>query len=121
MEAFLVPIVLFVSLAAIFIFLFWFRYRARAELQQTIRAALDKGQELTPDIIDRLGQPKHGPATDLRRAVMSIALAIAVAGFGFILGDKDAVRPFLAISAFPLTIGIGYLIISRFGAEKIQS
>jgi hypothetical protein len=121
MNEMMIPIVLFICMAVVFAFFFWFRYRSRAEMQQTIRAALDKGQELTPEIIDRLGQPKPREDADRRRAVISIAIAIAVATFGFILDEDDAIRPFLAISAFPLTIGIAYLIISRFSVQKPSS
>jgi hypothetical protein len=115
-----IPIVLFISMAAVLGVFFWFRYRTRAEMQSTIRAALEKGQELTPDIIDRLGQPKPREHADRRRAIIAIALGVAVAAFGFILGEEDAVRPFLAISAFPFALGIGFLIISRF-SEKPSS
>jgi len=118
MDEIWVPIVMFIALAAVFVFFFWFRYRARAEMQQTIRTALERGQELTPEIIDRLGQPKPGEFADRRRAIIAIAIGIAVAAFGFILGEEDAIRPFLAISAFPFTLGIGYLIISRFSDQK---
>lgn len=117
----LIPIVLFIAMAAVFVFFFWFRYRSRAEMQQTIRAALDKGQELTPEIIDRLGQPKPREFADRRRAIIAIAIAVAMAAFGVILDERDAVRPFLAIAAFPFTIGIAYLIISRFSEQKPSS
>jgi hypothetical protein len=109
-----IPIVLFISAAAVFVFWFWFRFRARAETQQTIRSALERGQELSPEIIDRLGHPKPAEHADLRKAIVSIALGFAVAAFGYILDERDAVRPFLAISAFPFALGIGFLIISRF-------
>jgi len=118
LEDVLVPIVMFLSLAAVFGVFFWFRYRSRAEMQQTIRAALDKGQELTPDIIDRLGQPRQTEDADRRRAVIAIAIAVALAAFGFILGERDAIRPLLALSAFPFTIGIAYLIIWRFSDKE---
>jgi hypothetical protein len=118
MNEFWIPIVMFIATATVFVFFFWFRYRSRAEMQHTIRAALERGQELTPEIIDRLGQPKAREHADRRRAIIAIALGIAVAAFGFILGEEDAVRPFLAISAFPFTLGIGYLIISRFSEQK---
>jgi Na+/H+ antiporter NhaD/arsenite permease-like protein len=118
MEEFLIPIVMFISIAVVFVFYFWFRYRSRAEMQQTIRTALDKGQELTPEIIDRLGQPQAREHADRRRAVIAIAVALAVALFGFILGEDDAVRPLLGIAMFPLTIGIAYLIISRFSEQQ---
>jgi hypothetical protein len=115
-----IPIVLFISMTVVFVYFFWFRFRGRAEAQHTIRTALERGQELTPEIIDRLGQPKPSEHADLRRAIISIAIGIAVAAFGFILGEEDAVRPFLAISAFPFALGIAFLIISRF-SEKPSS
>jgi hypothetical protein len=121
MDEIWIPIVMFIAMATVFVFFFWFRYRGRAEMQQTIRAALERGQELTPDIIDRLGQPKPGEHADRRRAIISIAIAIATAAFGFILDERDAVRPFLAIAAFPFTLGIAYLIISRFSEQKPSS
>jgi len=114
MEEEWIPIVMFIAVAVVFVFFFWFRFRGRAEAQHTIRAALERGHELTPEIIDRLGHPKPAEDADRRKAIISIALGVAVAAFGFILGERDAVRPFLAISAFPFALGIGFLIISRF-------
>lgn len=113
-----IPIVMFISLAAVLVFFFWFRFRARAEAQNTIRAALERGHELTPEIIDRLGHPRPAEHADRRKAIISIALGVAVAAFGFILDERDAVRPFLAISAFPFALGIGFLIISRFSDKS---
>ncbi len=106
----LVPIVMFISLAVVLGLFLMFRYRTRTELQKTVRLALDKGQELTPEIIDRLGQPRDKPYTDLRRALIWVAVGIAVAVFGLILDEDDAVRPLIAIASFPLAIGIAYLI-----------
>ena len=117
----MIPIVMFIALAVVMVFFFWFRYRGRAEMQETIRAALDKGQELTPEIIDRLGTPKPREFADRRRAIISIAIAVATAAFGAILDERDAIRPFLAIAAFPFTLGIAYLIIARFSEQKSSS
>jgi hypothetical protein len=116
----LIPIVMFISLAVVLGLFLMFRHRSRAELQQTVRTALDRGQELTPEIIDRLGQPKQPPYSDLRRALIWIAVGIGFAAFGFILDEEEAVRPLIAIGAFPLAIGLAYLIISRF-SEKDAS
>lgn len=118
MAAEMIPIVLFLSLATVFVFFYWFRYRSRQDLQQTLRVALDKGQELSPEVIQSLAQPHQGPAGDRRRAAISVAIGIAVAAFALLLGEEDAIRPILAISVFPFMIGIAYLVISFFGAEK---
>jgi len=71
----MVPIVLFIGITVVFVALFWFRYKARSEMQSTIRAALDKGQELTPEVIDRLGHPKASKDKDLRMGIIWIAVA----------------------------------------------
>ena len=40
----LIPIVMFISLAVVFIFLFWFRYKARVEMQATFRRPSTKAR-----------------------------------------------------------------------------
>ena len=108
-----VPIVLFVSLAAVVSAALWFRFRGRAEVQQTIRSAIDKGQELSPELLERLGDAAEPRQRDLRRGVVSIGLALAFAVFAVILGEEDAVRPIMGVASFPFLIGIAYLILSR--------
>ena len=111
----LIPIVMFISLAAVLIFLFWFRFRAREGMQQTIRAALDKGHELTPEIIDRLGQPKD-KHRDLRLGVIWLSVAVGLALVAVAVGNfaKEALHGTLASAGLPLAIGVGYLILYRF-------
>ena len=80
---------MFAGLTVILSFFFWFRYRARSEMQQTIRAAIDKGQELTPELVESLGKPaKPSKDKDLRYALIWIAVAI---GFGAMGGAIGAV------------------------------
>ena len=96
--------------------LFWFRHRNRQDMQQTIRMALDKGHELSPELIDRLGHPKAPKDKDLRLAVIWLAIAVGCAAFGFAVPDPSdhAPRALLAIAAFPFAIGAAYLIMWRF-------
>lgn len=109
----LIPIVMFISVAAVLIALFWFRYRARDGMQQTIRMALDKGHELTPEIIDRLGHPKASKYKDLRLGVIWLSLAAGLALLGLAVGTfaTEAFHGTLASAALPFAIGIGYLIL----------
>lgn len=111
-----VPIVMFTGLAVVISFFFWFRYRGRSELQQTIRTAIDKGQELTPEIIDRLGSPPAPKDRDLRLALLWLAIA---AGLGLCAAavshyTEEALYGVLAGAAFPLCIGVAYLIMWRY-------
>jgi hypothetical protein len=107
---------MFLGLTIVFSLVFWFRYRNRNDMQQTIRLALDKGQELSPELIDRLGHPKAGRDRDLRLALIWLALAIGLALCGAAVPDPSghALRGCLAGAAFPLMLGIAYLIMWRF-------
>ena len=114
-EGLWVPIAMFASMTIIFCALFWLRYKTKEGMQQTFRAALDKGQELTPEVIDRLGHPKPAKDKDLRLGIIWIAVAIGLTAFGFGIPDEDDVaRIFMGIAAFPLVLGIAYLILHRF-------
>jgi hypothetical protein len=116
----LIPIVMFISVAVVFIAIFWFRYRARDGMQQTIRMALDKGHELTPEIIDRLGHPKASKYKDLRLGVVWLAIAVGLALIAVAVPDDsgEAMRGILAGAALPFAIGLGYLVLHRFTRDE---
>ena len=77
---------------------FWFRYKSRSELQQTIRLALAKNK-------------------DLRLGIMWLSVALAFAIFGQMIPDDEANEILLGIAAFPLFIGLAYLLIARFASS----
>jgi hypothetical protein len=106
---------MFSGLTIIISLFFWFRYRARGDLQMTIRAALDKGLELTPELIDRLGSPQPAKDKDLRLALIWLAIAVALVLIGFAVSFYaiEALYGVLAGAALPACIGIAYLIIWR--------
>ena len=118
----LIPIVMFVSVAAVLIALFWFRWRARDGMQQTIRMALDKGHELTPEIIDRLGHPKAGKYKDLRLGIIWLAIALGLALTAFAVGSfaAEAFHGTIASAALPFAIGIGYLVIHFLTVKEAE-
>jgi len=108
-----IPITMFAGLTVVVSLFFWFRYRARSDMQQTIRAALDKGQELSPELVDRLGHPQAPKDKDLRLAMLWLSLAAGLTLCGFAVPDPDALRGLLAGAAFPFCIGVAYLIMWR--------
>ncbi len=110
---------MFAGLTVILSFFFWFRYRARSEMQQTIRKAIEKGQELTPELVESLGAPaKPSKDRDLRFALIWIAVAIGFAAMGGAIGAAERTdEVFLIMSGvgtFPLMIGLAYLIMWKF-------
>jgi Ca2+/Na+ antiporter len=123
-EAIWVPIAMFASLAIIVSFFFWFRYRSRSEMQQTIRAAIDKGQELTPDLVESLGQPQRpSKDKDLRYALVWFAVAIGFSALGGAIGaaeaDEEVFLIMTGVAGFPFMMGLAYLVMWKF-TERTQ-
>ena len=111
----LVPIVMFISIAVVIGLAMYFGYRSKQDVQTTVQAALDKGQELSPELLDKLGGALPSPKSDLRRGVMAIMIAVAIGVFAYMVGEEDAQGPLLGIAAFPFLIGVAYLALHKFG------
>lgn len=116
----LIPISMFAGLTIVICLFFWFRYRARNDMQLTIRHAIERGQELSPEIIDRLGHPRSPRNKDLRLALIWLAIASGLALCGYFVPDPtgDAFRGTLAGAAFPFCIGVAYIIMWRFASDE---
>ena len=119
MEELWIPIVAIVAPAVVVALLLWFRYRNRGEIQQTVRLALDKGHDLSPELIDRLGHPKPPKNADLRLAFIWLAIAGGFALMGLAVPDPSghALQGLLATAAIPFALGVAYLLIWRFAGR----
>ncbi len=100
---------------------FWLRYRSRQDMQETIRLALDKGHELSPELVDRLGHPKASKNRDLRLGVIWLGLAVALALCALFVPEPEARPGLLMAMAFPACIGAAYMIIWRFAGTEESS
>lgn len=109
-----VGIILFISIAAVVSVFFLFRYRNRKEVQLTVRAAIEKGQELSPEVIERLGAPPAPKNRDLRRGIVALAFALAFPLFGLSIGEEEAIGPMFGIATFPLMLGVAFLLLHFF-------
>ena len=117
-----IPIVMFVMIGLVTWGMFHFRFKTKAEFQQTIRLALEKGTELTPDLINRLGEPEPSKDRDLRRGLVWLALGAGTTALAFGIPDDEATSILLSVAAFPVFIGIAFIIMWRYGAgQKEQS
>ena len=110
-----IPLSMFIGLAVVLSLWVWFRYKAKKDLQVTIRTAIEKGEGLSPELIENLVNPPVSPQRDLRRGVISVVTAVAIALFALFLNEGDAFGPLMGIAMFPLSIGAGYLLMHRFG------
>jgi hypothetical protein len=115
----LIPIALFASIARIFFLVLYFRHRSRAEMQQTVRLALERGSEISPELLKQLGDPEPDKNKDLRLGLIWLGLAAGLALCGLAVPDPSgyALRGCLAGAAFPFAIGVAYMIMWRYGAR----
>jgi len=112
-EDVLVPFAVFGSLVAVVWVVRAYSARTARDVQETIRRAMDGGQQLTPDLIKALGAPRRQRGGDLRWGIIWLAIGLGFAGFGGAMGNfaEEALYAFLGISAFPVFIGLALIAI----------
>ncbi len=116
---FLIPIAFIAAISVPVCLLLYFSYRTRVEIQQTVRSAVEHGQQLTPDFLERLGESSLSPAADFRRGVIAIAIGLGIAALGILGGDEIYDRwTIVGIGALPLIIGLAYLGLWRFSPRN---
>jgi hypothetical protein len=123
----LIPISLFAMIAAIVIVPTWLKSQERLKMQETLRAAYQNGQPVSPEILEamtrnvKVASVAPSPYRDVRRAVILLCVAGALVTIGLIHGwyeGYDDVVGWFASAAFPGFIGLGYLGLYLFGRDK---
>ena len=117
-EEVLVPFFLFGSLTVILWLVFWFRYRAKQDVQRTIQMSIEKGHDLSPDLLERMTNPPVPPKRDLRRGILwaGFALGSVLVGVFF---PVERVQSFIyAGSMLPLLIGVAYILLHRIAGRE---
>jgi hypothetical protein len=121
---------IFASLVAIIVGPSWLKSRDRREVQQTVRAAIEKGQPLPPEVIDSLSKEatRNLPSRsrDLRQGVIWLAIGIGLDAFGTISEmswggdgwDGPDFGGIVGIAAIPATIGLAFIVLSFFNKNK---
>ena len=111
----------------------YLKSKERREMQATVRAAIDKGQPLPPEVIEALSTEatKNIPSRsrDIRRGIIWLAVGIGMAAFSLINevswsgGDSNWDGPdfgggMLGLAAIPVTIGLAFIVLSFFNKNK---
>ena len=123
----------FGSLTAIIVGPSYLKTRERRDMQKTVRAAIDKGQPLPPEVIDALSKEaaRNIPSRtrDIRRGIIWLAVGVGLAAFGFIgemgwsndsWGDGPAHigNGLFGLACIPTTIGLAFIVLSFFNKNK---
>lgn len=120
----LIPLAPFLMVVAIVVIPSWLKSRERREMQATLRAAIEKGQSLPPEVIEAISKNNAKPpataARDLRTGVILLAVAIGIAVFGYAVSfaEMDAYYPIVGIAAIPGMIGLAFIVLSFFNKNK---
>ena len=101
------------------------RSRERQRLHETLRVLAEKGQPVTGELLDTLtapNKPRQKPS-DMRRGVVLTAVGLSMAGFGLAMGltgDGDWVGPMCGLAAFPIFIGLGFIVLALVNRDKAK-
>jgi hypothetical protein len=123
MEGVLVPIGLFAMIAAIVVLPRYFQSQERQKMADALRAAIERGEALPPDVITSFTSPTKlpaSPARDLRTGIIWLAVAIGLAAFGLLLGfeEPEATFPLIACAAFPGFIGLAFIVLGLINRKN---
>ncbi|MCV0415977.1 MAG: DUF6249 domain-containing protein [Brevundimonas sp.] len=118
----------FGTITAIIVGPTFLKYREKRDMQETVRHAVDKGQDLPSELIDAMTKDvqKTLPSRtrDIRRGIIWLAVGIGVAAFGVVsdLGENDwnggMDNGLLGIACIPAVIGIAFIVLSFFNPNK---
>ena len=111
MEEIFVPVALFVMIFGIVAIVMFYRFRNRQELQLTVRATLESGQTLSAELLEQLTAALHPKRNDIRRGIVLLAIGFAFVLFAFAVGHDEASGPLLGLAAFPVLVGLAYLLL----------
>ena len=129
MTPILIVAIVFSAITAIVFGPSYLKSREKREMQTTIRHAIDKGQDLPPELIDAMTRDVASKlpsrTRDLRRGVIWLAVGIGFAAFSYLsnLGWNDhdmegASAAMMGLAAIPATIGLAFIVLSFFNPNK---
>lgn len=119
----------FGTITAIIVGPTWLKSREKREIQTTVRHAIDKGQDLPPELIDAMTKDVASKlpsrTRDIRRGIIWLAVGIGIAAFGIVseLGGDDWSgdrfdNGLLGIACIPAVIGLAFIVLSFFNPNK---
>ena len=120
MDEIIVPIFLFIAIVAIIWLYSHYNFKKRSTAHETLRLAVEKGQQVSPELVERMSAMNDPVKSDLRRGVLLIAFGVAFVVLGAIMphDEEGAVRGIVAISSFPVVLGLAYLGLWRFSHDR---
>jgi hypothetical protein len=122
----LIVLIVFGSIAALFIAPRYFKSIERQKMAETLRVAIEKGQPLPSEVIDAMSSNvrTHGlppsPQRDLRTGIILLAVGVGFAVLGALISvdEPDALLPVLGVAAFPTFIGLAFVALGLLNKPR---
>jgi hypothetical protein len=121
---------LFLVIGAIVLVPRYLKSREREQMQATLRAAIERGQPLPPEVLAVMTQDLPAPApvrqkplpsaqSDLRKAIIWFAVALGIVVLG-VMGhwdEGDAIYWGLGLAAIPAIIGLAFVALAALNGS----
>jgi hypothetical protein len=112
-ESIFIPITAFAMVVAIVWVVQAYVSRNRSVFMETVRSAIDKGVQLSPETIKALGAPKSNKHGDIKWGTIWVAVALAFITLGWSIQsvepDEEVFRVMAGVAAFPGFVGLALL------------
>jgi len=102
------------------------RTRRNREVLETVRSAIQSGQQMTPETIRALGVERKKKGGDIRWGIILVSIALAFVSLGYTIGavdGGDAEEAFVimtGVAAFPGFVGIALIVMGVFMRDKSE-
>jgi hypothetical protein len=98
----------------------WLRSKERMQVQETIRAAIERGQPLPTEVLESFNtevKKVSTPLNDIRSGLITLAVGGGIAGFGYFVSmeETDAFYPLMGIAIIPSLIGAVLILFGLIG------
>ena len=122
----LINLIIFGTIAALFLVPRYFKSVERQKMAETLRAAIERGQPLPTEVIEAMSSNVRSPGLpaspqrDLRTGIIWIGVGVGLAAFAVAISfeDADALYPVLGFAAFPFFIGLAFITLGLMNRTR---
>ena len=129
MTPILIVAIVFSAITAIVFGPSYLKSREKREMQSTVRHAIDKGQDLPPELIDAMTKDVASKlpsrTRDIRRGIIWLAVGIGIAAFGTVSemggsgwSSDNFDNGLMGVACIPAVIGLAFIVLSFFNPNK---
>jgi predicted membrane channel-forming protein YqfA (hemolysin III family) len=87
------------------------QYKLKVKTHELLEKSIDKGVDVTPELLAKLNNEKSSRFKDLRRGIIMTAIGAAVFCFSIMIPKDDTAVVFKGLAIFPFFIGMGFLLV----------